>query len=118
MAMASTSVTTHQRHGGDELIALLKSELTGAEQQQFVDGFHAYMTYDARRDFVVSLDDVYEWLGFTRKSNAMKVLNKHLQDGMHFKPEVSALLQLEQCTEDGHNGMDRSKPVFLTVHGF
>ena len=112
--MASTSVTTNERHG-DELLALLKSELTGAEQQLFVDGFHAYMKHDARKDFTVSLDDVYEWLGFTRKDNAKRLVHKHLTEGVHFTTEVSAFLRSEECTGDT---LDRTQTVVMTVHGF
>jgi phage anti-repressor protein len=114
--MASTSVTEE----GDELHALLKSELTGAEQQLFVDGFHAYMTYDARTDFVVNLDNVYEWLGFTRRDNAKRLVHKHLAYGVHFKTDFSGaslLLRSEEQTSDprgGHNKED----VRMTVHGF
>jgi hypothetical protein len=113
--MATTSVATDHLQGDDELLVLLKSELGGVEQQLFVDGFRAYMQYDARKDFVVILDNVYEWLGFTRKDSAKKVVHKHLTDGVHFTTEVSASRQLAECTEDT---LDRTQTVVMTVHGF
>ena len=39
----------------EELIALLKDELDGEEEANFIDGFRAYLEYDARNDFVVTL---------------------------------------------------------------
>ncbi len=32
----------------------------------------------------VSLDDVYEWLGFTRKDNAKRLVHKALKEGVQF----------------------------------
>ena len=61
--MASTSAVQALAHCNaamnDELLAMLRDELSGEEQELFLTGFQAYLQYDPKRDFVVSLDDVY-----------------------------------------------------------
>ncbi|PNH00283.1 hypothetical protein TSOC_013923 [Tetrabaena socialis] len=42
------------------LLDILRSELTGQEQQLFITGFAAYLQYDTRNDFVINLDDERE----------------------------------------------------------
>jgi hypothetical protein len=61
----------------DRLLALLRQELSGEEQQMFVTSFSLYLQCNPRRDFVVDLEDVYEWVGFTRKDNAKAAVLKH-----------------------------------------
>ena len=56
-------------------MGLLRTELKGEEQRMFLEGFHLYMKHDSRKDFVVDMDDAYEWLGFTRKDNCERVID-------------------------------------------
>lgn len=56
----------------DELLALLRERLSSEEQLSFLESFYVYLTHDPVRDFVVDLEDVYEWVGFTRKDNAKR----------------------------------------------
>ncbi len=98
--------------GPDELLTMLKAELRTEEQQLFLQGFQLYLNHDARKDFVIDLDDVYSWLGFTRKDNAKRVVVRELQSGMHYKTVTSAFPPI---------GGGQSRPpeiTLLTVHGF
>ena len=106
--MASPSSAVALPGVEDELLAMLRAELTGEEQCMFVDGFAAYLKHDARRDFVIDLDGSREWLGFSTKANAKKAVVKHLKEGVHF-------IHVDECTEVS---LDRTKNVLLTVHGF
>lgn len=64
-----------------DLLALLRSELSGEEQRIFVGSFAAYLQYGETDEFVISLDDAYEWAGFTTKGNGKALLVKKLQEG-------------------------------------
>jgi len=67
--------------------------LKGEEQELFLQGFHLYLQHDSKKDFVIDLDDVYEWLGFTRKGNAKTILVKKLQEGTHYVTGFSAIAE-------------------------
>ncbi len=53
-----------------DLMQMLHEELNDEHQKRFVDAFHMYLNHDANKDFVIDMDEVFEWLGFTRKGNA------------------------------------------------
>ncbi len=113
MAMAKAAATTSSvpSSGNDELLDRLKAELRGDEQQLFLAGFHLYLQHDTRKDFVIDLDDVYPWLGFTRKDNVKRLLAKSLQEDVHYK---ISLLRSEERVYGGQN----KEKVLMTVHGF
>jgi hypothetical protein len=70
---------------GSTLMELLREELSGDEQEMFVQRFHVYLKHNAKRDFVIDFNDVWAWLGFSNGvGNAIRVLHKNLKEGQHF----------------------------------
>jgi len=61
----------------NKLLCKIKESFVGFEQQLFVSSFYCYLNYDKSLDYVVDLDDVWKWIGFTQKVNAIRVLEKH-----------------------------------------
>ncbi len=47
------------------------------EQQLFLSSFYCYLKYDKINDFVIDLDDIWKWLGFSKKYHAKYLLEKH-----------------------------------------
>jgi hypothetical protein len=97
----------------DRLLALLRKELSGEEQQMFVTSFSQFLQCNPRKDFKINLDDVYEWVGFTRKDNAKRAVCKYLPETQY----QVLLLPAEEQTDDGRGGRNR-ETVMLTVNGF
>ncbi|PNH02084.1 hypothetical protein TSOC_011967 [Tetrabaena socialis] len=93
-----------------ELLDILRSELTGEEQQLFINGFAAYLHCDTRKDFVMDIDDVYAWLGFTRPDSLKKLYKKHLTEGVHFQV-------FRHLAENPLGGRPKEQTL-LTIHGF
>jgi hypothetical protein len=58
----------------DSLLRKLKNELNIQEQEFFINSFFAYLNYHQEKDFVIDLDNVWEWCGFTRKDNCKTLL--------------------------------------------
>ena len=59
-----------------KLLMKIKSQFTDVEQQLFVTSFYCYLNYNASTDFVVDLDNVWQWLGFSTKQKAKMLLQK------------------------------------------
>jgi hypothetical protein len=59
------------------LIEKLQSNFTNYEQQLFLSSFYCYLKYDKINDFIIDLDDVWNWLGFNKKVNAKRLLENH-----------------------------------------
>ena len=86
-----------------KLLTKIKSSFTDFEQQLFLSSFYCYLNYHPMNDFVINLDEVWKWLGFSQKVNAKTLLEKHFViDKDYVKP---LLLQQKQISSQrgGHN---------------
>jgi hypothetical protein len=68
-----------------KLLTKIKDTFTDFEQQLFVSSFYCYLNYNKNTDFVVDLDNVWKWLGFSTKQNAERVLEKHFKIDFDYK---------------------------------
>jgi hypothetical protein len=102
----------------DRLSQLLLDNLNTDEQQIFVQSFKAYLEYgDDDNKFVINLDDVWKWVGFTRKDNAKTLLLKHFVEN---KDYTVLLLQLQKQVYEGEKsyGGQNKETITMTVNTF
>lgn len=93
-----------------KLINKLKDSFSTDEQQLFISSFYCYLNYKSD-DFVVDLDDIWNWLGFARKNNAKTLLEKH------FKLETDYKIVLPQSRENLQGGRPSEK-IMLNIKTF
>lgn len=93
-----------------KLINKLKENFSTDEQQLFISSFYCFLNYKSD-DFVVDLDDIWNWLGFTRKDSAKKCLEKY------FKPEIDFKLVFRQLAENLTGGRPSEK-IMLNIKTF
>lgn len=72
------------------LINKIKTTFTDSQQQLFVASFYCYLNLNSKTDFVISLDDVWKWVGFERKEFSKKLLKKHFIVNIDYKIEKAA----------------------------
>ena len=60
-----------------KLIQKVKYTFTNYEQQLFLSSFYCYLKYDSKKDFVVDLDNIWQWLGFSQKIRSKELLEKN-----------------------------------------
>ena len=60
----------------NNLITKIKETFNDSQQQMFVASFFCYLNCDKKNDFVIDLDNVWKWLGFSSKHKAKELLNK------------------------------------------
>lgn len=84
----------------DKLLKKLQSKFTDEEQQLFVKSFRMYLNHDQETEYIVDLDDIWEWLGFSRKDNCKRLLEKFFKQGIDYK---ITLLASEGQLHGGHN---------------
>jgi hypothetical protein len=91
-----------------KLVEKVKNNFTNYEQQLFLSSFYCYLKYDSKNDFVIDLDNIWQWLGFSQKVNAKMLLEKQFTIEKDYKK--SLLLQQKQTnqTKGGHN-----KEIFM-----
>jgi regulator of replication initiation timing len=83
------SMTRLSKEYEHKLLNKIKDTFTDTQQQLFVSSFYCYLNYRST-DFIVDFDHIWKWIGFTRKDNAKKVLEKNFIIDTDYKVEKSA----------------------------
>lgn len=87
-----------------KLVEKVKQNFTNYEQQLFLSSFYCYLKYDSKNDFVINLDNIWKWLGFSQKVNAKMLLEKNFKiDKDYTKSLLLQQKQSEQFVKGGHN---------------
>ena len=116
----------------NKLINKIKDNFTGFEQQLFVSSFYCYLNYDKNIDFVVDLDDIWKWLGFSTKQNSERVLEKNFKLDIDYKNLAHAtsgtvlndeklLIKLDKQDSTKNikqNGGQNKQTILLTIKCF
>ena len=97
-----------------KLLNKIKENFTGFEQQLFITSFYCYLNYDKNTDFVIDLDNVWKWLGFSTKFNAERTLEKYFKLDIDYK--IASHLGGAVFTKQ--NGGQNIKKIFLTIKCF
>ena len=91
-----------------KLLTKIQTKFTDFEQQLFVSSFYCYLNCDTKKDFVIDLDDVWKWLGFSQKVRAKELLIKTFENGKDYKLLLSLERKQTTVTKGGHN-----KEIFM-----
>lgn len=68
----------------NKLLTKIKETFTEHEQQLFISSFYLYLNCN-KEDFVVSLDDIWEWLGFSQKIRSKELLENNFKENIDYK---------------------------------
>lgn len=85
------------------LIHKIREAFTESQQQLFVSSFYCYLNYHPTNDFVIDLDNVWEWLGFNQKVKAKSLLEKNFVLDKDYKTLLSLQVKQSNDTRGGHN---------------
>jgi hypothetical protein len=87
----------------NKLITKIKNKFTDTEQQLFVGSFYCFLNYNQRDDFVIDLDNVWRWMGFSSKYNSKRMLEKHFIIDIDYKNLLRQVEEQDTQTHGGHN---------------
>ena len=94
-----------------KLLNKLKDSFSTDEQQLFISSFYCYLNYKSD-DFVIDLDDIWVWLGFSRKSDSKKLLEKK------FKIDTDYKIVLRQAPQNLSGGGRPSEKIVMSIKTF
>ena len=61
----------------NNLLNKVKNTFNETEQQLFIASFYSYLNYHKTDDYIVDLDNIWKWLGFSQKIKAKELLEKN-----------------------------------------
>ena len=104
----------------------IKTNFSDTEQQLFIGSFYCYLNYDTKKDFVVDLDNVWKWMGFSQKYNTERIIEKYFKEGIDYTkhaPQIggarlekeSLLTRSRKRTEHGGHNI---KKIMMTIKCF
>lgn len=86
-----------------KLLSKIKENFTDFEQQLFLSSFYCYLNCDPINDFIIDLDNVWKWMGFSQKVNAKNLLEKQFEIDRDYKKPLLLLQQKQTNGKGGHN---------------
>lgn len=99
-----------------KLLDKIKANFSDEEQQLFIASFYCYLNYDTEKEFVVDMDDVWKWLGFSKKYNANVVLHKHFIENVDYIYLASE--DKASRSDDEKWGGQNIKKIMMTIMCF
>jgi hypothetical protein len=93
----------------------MKSNFTEFEQQLFITSFYCYLNYDKTKDFIIDMDNVWKWLGFSSKQNAVKLLEKFFKIDEDYN---NLALNLADKHKKSNDGGQNIKKFMLNIRCF
>jgi Skp family chaperone for outer membrane proteins len=70
-------ITKFNSNYQSKLVEKIKKHFNNYEQQLFLSSFYCYLNHDYKNDFVIDLDNVWQWLGFSQKIRAKELVEKN-----------------------------------------
>ena len=102
-----------------KLLEKIKVSFTENEQQLFITSFYCYLNYDKEKDFVVDMDNVWKWLGFSTKQHCKSVLERHFKINIDYT-EGSLTRSRKRSDEEliHEKGGQNKQKIMLTIKCF
>jgi hypothetical protein len=101
-------------HYNNKFINKIKETFTETQQHLFVSSFYCYLHYHPTNDFVIDLDNIWGWLGFSQKNEAKRCLEKNFIIEKDYKVSLSRLAEQKKDTRGGHN----KQTILLNIYTF
>lgn len=95
------------------MVEKVRQNFNTYEQQMFISSFYCYLNYDDKRDFVIDLDNIWKWLGFSQKVRAKELLEKNFIENTDYKILLCQLAK-QKDARGGHN----KEVIMLTINTF
>jgi len=110
----NSPVVRLSRDYNNRFINKIKENFTETQQHLFVSSFYSYLNYHPTTDFVIDLDNVWKWLGFSQKAVAKRTLDKYFIIDKDYKV---LLCRSAEQTNDGRGGHNK-ETILLNIRTF
>jgi len=109
------AMTRLSKNYENRLLLKIKNNFTDNQQQLFVASFYCYINHDSKKEFVIDFDNVWKWMGFTRKDNAKTCLEKYFTNNIDYQVKKAA--PANSGAAFGGAGLNKEQ-IMLTINAF
>ena len=106
-------VTTLSKFYQGNLLNKIKNNFDTEEQKMFIASFYCYLRLK-NEDFIIDLDEIWKWLGFSQKIRAKELLQKHFKQDLEYKILLSSTREQKEENRGGKN----KEIIMLTIKTF
>jgi len=99
----SNPITKLNGNYQSKIVEKVQKHFNNYEQQMFLASFYCYLKHNNKTDFVIDLDNVWNWLGFSSKFNAKRLLEKCFTQDLDYKQSLLPNDKQSSDTRGGHN---------------
>jgi len=110
----SNPITKLSNTFNNKLLNKIKEQFTDVQQQLFISSFYCYLNYNQTTDFVIDLDNIWQWLGFSQKIRAKELLEKNFMLNNDYKSLLHNLVKQKKDGRGGHN----KETIMLNIKTF
>jgi hypothetical protein len=119
----SNPITKLNGNYQSKLVEKVQKTFNNYEQQMFLASFYCYLNYDYKNDFVIDLDNVWQWLGFSNKAHSKNLLEKQFMITKDYKILLTQPSEQKNASEasgakkDARGGHNKEK-IMLNIDTF
>ena len=96
----------------NKLLSKVKITFTETQQKLFISSFYCFLNYNQHNDYVIDLDNIWKWLGFSQKIRAKELLEKY------FKLDFDYKINLPIRKETNGRGGNNKEKIMLNITTF
>jgi phage anti-repressor protein len=96
----------------NKLLSKIKVAFSETQQKLFISSFYCFLNYNQLNDYVIDLDNIWKWLGFSQKIRAKELLEKY------FKLNVDYKTYLPIRKEKNGRGGNNKEKIMLNIITF
>ena len=98
----------------NKFITRIQEKFTETQQKLFLSSFYCFLNYNQTSDFVIDLDNIWKWLGFSQKIRAKELLERNFVVDRDYKV---TLCRSQEQTKSGRGGCNKEQ-IMLNVKTF
>lgn len=102
-----------------KIIKKICNNFNNDEQQIFVVNFYCYLNYNPYTSFVIRLDQIYEWLGYSCVGDCKRCLKKYFVKDLDYEVKKAVEIDKISVEKNVYGGAGLNKEyIYLTIDCF